>query len=91
MDNLYGGWETLDTAALLALRDEATATPNVGPYTVPLGTDPFRREVPVGGRRDFPPCYGNKFCSLPGDENDDQAPYWGPQMHGDDPLARRMY
>jgi hypothetical protein len=88
--DIYGGWETLDTAALLARRDEATATGSIGPYVVPLGTAPLTREVPVGDPYyDYPPCYGNQFCSLPGEG--DQAPYWGPQMKGEDPLARRMY
>jgi hypothetical protein len=82
MDNIYGGWETLDTAALLARRDEATNTSNVGSYTVPLGTDPLRREVPVGHRPPFPPCDGTKFCAL-GD-----VVSWG---NWEDPLAGRMY
>ena len=86
--DIYGGWETLDTEALLARRDEATTMANTGPYTVPLGTDPFRRQVPIGKAKDFPPCWGNEFCDL-GDE--DRAPYWGPNMHGSDPLAKRTY
>lgn len=79
--SIYGGWETLDTAALLARREEATTGGNVGPYTVPLGSTPLRREVPVGRVNDFPPCYGDKYCTL-GPVDFDR---W------DDPLARRMY
>ena len=82
MHDIYGGWETLDTAALLARRDEATVSGNAGAYTVPLGSTPLRREVPVGSPADFPPCYGDKFCSV-GD-----SVGWA---NWEDPLARRMY
>jgi hypothetical protein len=87
-DDIYGGWETLDTAALLARRDEATTMANVGSYTVPLGTDPLRRAIPVGRLRGFPACRDNEFCAL---DADDRPPYWGPNMQGSDPFAKRMY
>lgn len=79
--SIYGGWETLDTAALLARREEATTFSNVGPYTVPLGSEPLRREIPVGQTGTFPSCDGDRFCTL------------GPTGFDlwDDPLARRMY
>lgn len=61
----YGGWETLDVAALLGL-DEAgpagtTTTANVGPYQVPLGPV-LRRSIPSHGSqedylRDIPEAY----------------------------------
>lgn len=81
-DYPYGGWETPDIASLLARRDEDTTFANVGSYTVPLGTDPLRREIPVGARPVAPACDPGKFCTL-----DD----WTSQLYGDDPLARRMY
>ncbi len=38
-------WETLDVAALLNRREEATMSGNAGAYPVPLGT-PLRRVFP---------------------------------------------
>jgi hypothetical protein len=40
------GWKTLDVRALLARREEATTTANVGSYPVPLG-QPLRRTPPL--------------------------------------------
>lgn len=41
-------WETLDVAALLVRREEATTSGNVGAYPVPLGARPLRAKMPVG-------------------------------------------
>ena len=83
--NPYGGWETLDTASLLDRRYENTTMSNVGPYTVPLGDTPLRREVPVGGPKDWPQCHGDKFCTL-GDET--SSVDWS---RWQDPQAFRMW
>jgi len=80
-DYPYGGWEEPNISEMLAFR-EATTTANVGSYTVPLGSTPLTREIPVGRRVDFYPCYGNKFCDLYDSTS---------LMRGTDPQAVRMY
>lgn len=59
-NNGYGGWETLDVAAMLGKEDlpeEAgmagvTTSANVGAYQVPLGPV-LRRRIPRGSEDDY--------------------------------------
>lgn len=61
-------WETLDVAAVLALRDaqhEVTTSANVGSYPVPLG-GMSRAANPYGsgGRAPYARCPEGQMCTL---------------------------
>lgn len=46
-------WDTLNTEELIHRRNEQTVAANIGAFTVPLGSRPLRRVMPVGSEDDY--------------------------------------